>query len=105
MAWRIADYIVRGEIDNRLPGIIKGTLYVEGLKEPLILELEGNCDPENAGLANHMGSAAPDWLKAMRRECVELRREIRTLTQEFEEPNRAPTLSSPSPVETDPPSA
>jgi hypothetical protein len=49
MAWRIADYIVRGEIDNRLPGIIKGTLYVEGLKEPLILELEGNCDPDLAG--------------------------------------------------------
>jgi hypothetical protein len=49
MAWRIADYIVRGEIDNRLPGIIKGTLYVEGLNEPLILELEGNCDPDLAG--------------------------------------------------------
>jgi len=49
MAWRIADNIVRGEIDNRLPGIIKGTLYVEGLKEPLILELEGNCDPDLAG--------------------------------------------------------
>jgi hypothetical protein len=32
---------------------------------------------ENAGLADHMGSADPDWLKAMRHECVELRREIR----------------------------
>ena len=49
MAWRIAEYIVRGEIDNRLPGIIKGTLYVEGLKEPITLELEGNCDPDLAG--------------------------------------------------------
>jgi hypothetical protein len=49
MAWRIADHIVRGDIDNRLPGIIKGTLYVEGLKEPLLLELEGNCDPDLAG--------------------------------------------------------
>jgi hypothetical protein len=49
MAWRIAEYIVRGEIDNRLPGIIKGTLYVEGLREPITLELEGNCDPDLAG--------------------------------------------------------
>lgn len=49
MAWRIADNIVRGDIDNRLPGIIKGTLYVEGLREPLLLELEGNCDPDLAG--------------------------------------------------------
>jgi len=49
MAWRIADNIVRGDIDNCLPGIIKGTLYVEGLREPLLLELEGNCDPDLAG--------------------------------------------------------
>lgn len=49
MAWRIADSVVRGEIDNRLPGIIKGTLYLEGLKEPIVLELEGNCDPDLAG--------------------------------------------------------
>ncbi len=49
MAWRIGENIVRGEIDNRLPGIIQGTLYVEGLPEPLALELEGNCDPDLAG--------------------------------------------------------
>jgi len=49
MAWRIAESVVRGEIDNRLPGIIKGTLYLEGLKEPVTLELEGNCDPDLAG--------------------------------------------------------
>jgi hypothetical protein len=60
---------------------------------------------ENAGLANHMGSAAPDWLKAMRSECSELRREIRILTHEFEEPCRASSSSSPSPVEADPHSA
>jgi hypothetical protein len=41
---------------------------------------------EHAGLAAHMGSAQPEWLKAMRREFVELRREIQTLTHEFVEP-------------------
>jgi hypothetical protein len=60
---------------------------------------------ENAGLANHVGSADPDWLKAMRHECVELRREIRILTHEFEEPDREPTSSSSSPVEADSPSS
>jgi hypothetical protein len=58
---------------------------------------------ENAGLADHMGSADPDWLKVMRRECVELRREIRILTHEFEEPNEA--SSSPPPVDADPASS
>lgn len=49
MAWRIAENIVQGEIDNRLPGIIKGTLYLEGLKDPVHLHLEGNADPDLAG--------------------------------------------------------
>jgi hypothetical protein len=29
MSWRIAEHVMRGEIDNRLPGIIKGTLYLD----------------------------------------------------------------------------
>src|SRR5262245_443245 len=49
MSWRIAESVVRGEIDNRLPGIIKGMLHLEGLREPITLELEGNCDPDLAG--------------------------------------------------------
>jgi hypothetical protein len=49
MAWRIGENVVRGEIDNRLPGIIKGTLYLDGLNSPVSLELEGNCEPDLAG--------------------------------------------------------
>ncbi len=49
MAWRIGESVVRGEIDNRLQGIIQGTLYVEGIPEPIALELEGDCDPDIAG--------------------------------------------------------
>jgi hypothetical protein len=49
MSWRIAEAVVRGEIDNRLPGIIKGSLYLDGLNTPVRLELEGNCDPDLAG--------------------------------------------------------
>jgi hypothetical protein len=40
---------------------------------------------ENAGLADHMGSANPDWLAAMRSELGELRGEIRTLSHDLEE--------------------
>jgi hypothetical protein len=49
MAWRIGENVVRGDIDNRLPGIIKGTLYLEGVNSPVSLELEGNCEPDLAG--------------------------------------------------------
>ncbi len=49
MAWRIGESVVRGEIDNRLQGIIQGKLYVEGIREPVTLELEGDCDPDIAG--------------------------------------------------------
>lgn len=49
MAWRIGPNVVRGEIDNRVPGIITGTIYLEGIREPLCLELEGNCWPDLAG--------------------------------------------------------
>ena len=47
MAWRIAEYIVRGEIDNRLPGIIEGTLYLEwiGANGRVLIEGAGfTCD-------------------------------------------------------------
>src|SRR5689334_19128115 len=49
MAWRIGPHVVRGEIDNRLPGVIRGTLYLEGLKHPVTLELEGDGHPDLAG--------------------------------------------------------
>lgn len=40
---------------------------------------------ENAGLADHMGSANSNWLAAIRLELVELRGAIRTLSHDFEE--------------------
>src|SRR5262245_25718305 len=49
MAWRIADNVVRGEVDNRLLGIIKGMLYLDGLNTTVVLELDGHCDPDLAG--------------------------------------------------------
>ena len=49
MAFRIHDSVVRGEIDNRVNGIVRGKIWVEGRAEPVMLELEGNAWPDLAG--------------------------------------------------------
>ncbi len=49
MAWRIHDSIVRGEIDNRKKGRVQGTLWIDGLDEPIKLDLAGNACPDLAG--------------------------------------------------------
>src|SRR5437868_3398408 len=49
MAFRIHDSVVRGEIDNRVKGIVRGKIWVEGRAEPVTLELKGNAHPDLAG--------------------------------------------------------
>ena len=49
MAFRIQDSVVRGEIDNRVKGIVRGKIWVAGRAEPVTLELEGNAQPDLAG--------------------------------------------------------
>jgi hypothetical protein len=49
MAFRIHDSVVRGEIDNRVKGIVRGKVWVEGRAEPIVLELKGNAWPDLAG--------------------------------------------------------
>ncbi len=49
MAFRIHDSVVRGEIDNRVKGIVRGKIWVEGRAEPVVLELQGNAWPDLAG--------------------------------------------------------
>ena len=49
MAWRIADYVERGEIDNREKGRVIGQLWLNGIDEPIILELTGNPYRDLAG--------------------------------------------------------
>ncbi len=45
----IHESVVRGEIDNRVKGIVRGRIWVEGRAEPVALELEGNAWPDLAG--------------------------------------------------------
>jgi hypothetical protein len=49
MAFRIHDSVVRGEIDNRVKGIVRGRIWIEGRAEPVVLELAGNAHPDLAG--------------------------------------------------------
>ena len=49
MAFRIHDSVVRGEIDNRVKGVVRGKIWVEGRVEPVVLELRGNAWPDLAG--------------------------------------------------------
>jgi hypothetical protein len=42
MAWRIDEQVVRGELDNRTPGKVRGRLWLVGRDEPIRLELDGN---------------------------------------------------------------
>src|SRR5258708_5457042 len=49
MAFRIHDSVVRGELDNRVKGIVRGKVWVEGRAEPVVLELQGNAWPDLAG--------------------------------------------------------
>jgi len=49
MAFRIHDSVVRGEIDNREKGMVRGKIWVEGRVEPAVLELKGNAWPDLAG--------------------------------------------------------
>jgi hypothetical protein len=49
MPCRIHHSVVRGEIDNRVKGRVLGRLWIEGLKEPVTLDLQGNACPDLAG--------------------------------------------------------
>lgn len=49
VAFRIHDPVVRGEIDNRVKGHVRGRLWLHGLAQPVTLELEGNACPDLAG--------------------------------------------------------
>jgi hypothetical protein len=49
MAWRIHDSIIRGEIDNRERGHVRGSIWLVGRDRPIKLDLSGNCLRDLAG--------------------------------------------------------
>jgi hypothetical protein len=59
MAWRIDEELVRGEIDNRVPGRVTGCLWLLGREEPLRLELIGDARRDVAGHLVRFTNPAP----------------------------------------------
>ena len=49
MAFRIHESVERGEIDNRVKGIVRGKVWVAGCAQPIVLDLKGNAHPDLAG--------------------------------------------------------
>lgn len=49
MAWRIEQYVVKGEIHNHTPGKVTGFVWLKGLNCPIELNLKGNCYRDLAG--------------------------------------------------------
>lgn len=59
MAWRIDEQVIRGEIDNRMRGRVKGRIWFVGLEEPVELKLEGNCWRDLAGRSLEFSNPEP----------------------------------------------
>lgn len=49
MAWRIDKHVIRGLIQNIVPGRVVGTVWLKGLNQPIELNLKGNCYRDLAG--------------------------------------------------------
>jgi hypothetical protein len=64
MAFRIDNNIVRGEIDNRRKGIVRGKIWLERRLEPMTLELKGNAHPDLAGCLLHFTNLGPRFADA-----------------------------------------
>lgn len=59
MAWRIADSVVKGEIDNRTRDRVTGRIWIYGRDEPVELELTGNPYRDLAGQYLRFVNPAP----------------------------------------------
>ena len=49
MAWRLHEHVLCGKIDNRERGHVTGEIWLAGIDQPLVLELDGDCAPDLAG--------------------------------------------------------
>lgn len=65
MAWRIAKYITKGELDNREKGLVTGSIWFSGKTAPIRLEVRGNFLRDLAGRAITFENPAPMPADAM----------------------------------------
>jgi hypothetical protein len=68
MALRIHRTVVRGEIDNRERGFVRGTIWLVGRDQPVALQLKGNCWRDLAGCLVRFENPEPEPAKDERAE-------------------------------------
>ncbi len=59
MAWRLEKFVEHGEIDNTVSGSTTGRIWLCGMEEPLLLELDGDCWRDLAGAKLEFTNPAP----------------------------------------------
>jgi hypothetical protein len=59
MAWRLSKSVVRGELENRTPGRVRGRLWLAGRPDPIHLDLDGDCLRDLAGCRMVFTNARP----------------------------------------------
>lgn len=67
MALRLSKSVVKGEIDNRVPGKVTGKLWLLGTARPIELDLVGNARRDIAGFQIKFENPRPEPQKATRR--------------------------------------
>lgn len=65
MAWRLEKVIEHGEIDNTVPGITTGRIWLCGMDEPLLLSLNGDCWRDLAGARLEFTNPVPQITQDM----------------------------------------
>ncbi|MEM9159509.1 MAG: hypothetical protein AAGB46_10710 [Verrucomicrobiota bacterium] len=60
MAWRIDKNVVKGVIENRVPGIVTGRIWLKGLNKPVQLTLKGNAHRDLAGARLEFENPSPE---------------------------------------------
>lgn len=63
MAWRLRESVVKGEIDNRDRGHVRGSIWLVGRQKPIALDLSGNCLRDLAGrVVSHRIRQRKAWI-------------------------------------------
>ncbi len=72
MAWRIHQSILKGEIDNRERGHVRGSIWLAGRDKPLTIDLSGNCLHDLAGCLVQFNNPRATVAEAERTNLAEL---------------------------------
>jgi hypothetical protein len=107
VAWRIYNSILKGEIDNRERGRVRGSIWLAGRAKPITLDLSGNCLRDLAGCVVYFRNPSATTTAAERTDLAEMQkgragditasRKVRVLDVPLEEARRLTKENKPPP--------